>query len=125
VPVAVDEAVGGAAIAVVKDDSALEDIGVVAGVFVGWLRRLDFKKRADVGDEKLVVGAFGSASITPAGEELVDLHDGGILVPNRHSDAGGRIRNPTGRTSVMAQAYCHAPAYRPLRRPKGTLRQAA
>ena len=36
-PVAVDEAVAGAAVAVVKDDAALEDVGVVAGVFVGRL----------------------------------------------------------------------------------------
>ena len=92
-PVAVDEAVAGAAVAVVKDDAALEDVGVVAGVFVGRLWWLDFKQGAEVGDEKLVVGALGAAGIAPAGEEGVDLHDGGILRPNRHSGAG---RNPEG-----------------------------
>ena len=45
-PVAVDEAVAGAAVTVMEDDTALEDVGVVAGVFTGWLRRLDFKERA-------------------------------------------------------------------------------
>ena len=35
--VAVDEAVAGAAVAVVKDDAALEDVGIVAGIFVGGL----------------------------------------------------------------------------------------
>ena len=35
--VAVDETVAGAAVAMMKDDAALEDVGVVAGIFVGGL----------------------------------------------------------------------------------------
>jgi hypothetical protein len=78
-PVAVDEAVAGAAVAVVENDAALEDVGVVAGVLAGRLWRLDFEQGAEVGDEKLVVGALGTAGVAPAGEEGVDVHDVGIV----------------------------------------------
>ena len=60
----------------VKDDAALEDVGVIAGVFVGRLGLVDFQQRAEVGDEELVIGALGAAGVAPAGEEGVDLHDG-------------------------------------------------
>jgi hypothetical protein len=77
--VAVDEAVAGAAVAVVKDDAALEDVGIVAGVFVGRLGWGDFQEGAEIGDEELVIGPLGAADVAPAGEEGVDVHDGGIL----------------------------------------------
>lgn len=91
-PIAVDEAVADAAVAVVKDDAALEDVGVVAGVFVGRLGLGDAEQVAEVGDEELVVGALGAADVAPAGQKGVDVHDG-ILGPNRRSGAG---RNPGG-----------------------------
>ena len=78
--VAVDEAVAGAAVAVMKDDAALEDVGVVAGVFVGGLGWGDFQQGAEVGDEELVIGALGAAGRPPAGEEGVDLHDGTLTL---------------------------------------------
>jgi hypothetical protein len=97
--VAVDEAVAGAAVAVVEDDAALEDVALwlcragltfapltladaeaalsrVSSTAGGWG---DFQQGAEVGDEELVVGALGAASRPPAGEEGVDLHDAGIL----------------------------------------------
>lgn len=73
--VAVDEAVAGAAVAVMEDDTALEDVGIVAGVFVGGLGRVDFQQGAEVGDEELAIGALGAAGSPPAGKEGVDLHD--------------------------------------------------
>jgi len=73
--VAVDETVAGATVAVVKDDAALEDVRIVASVFVGRLGFVDFQQVAEVGDEELVIGTFGAAGMAPAAEELVDLHD--------------------------------------------------
>jgi len=81
--VAVDEAVAGAAVTVMEDDAALEDVGVVARFLVRWLGSVDFQKIAEVGDEELVVGALGAAGMAPAGQELVDLHDEGILPASR------------------------------------------
>ncbi len=86
--VAVDEAVAGAAVAVVKDDAALENVGIVAGVFVGGLGFVDFQQLAEIGDEKLIVGALGAVGVAPAGQEGVDVHDDGILVPKGHQGAG-------------------------------------
>ena len=50
-----------------EDNPALEDVSVVAGIFAGWLGFFHRQQLAQVGDEKLVIGALGAAGLTPAG----------------------------------------------------------
>jgi len=122
-PVAVDEAVAGAAVAVVKNDAALEDVGVVAGVFVGRLGFVDFHQLAEIGDEKPVVGALGAAGIAPAGEEGVDLHDGGILARRLRSTAkNGRFSRQYSPMTLSSAGLILARS-RTLRVPTGLRRR--
>jgi hypothetical protein len=70
--VAVDEAVAGAAVAVVKDNAALEDVGVVAGVFAaGWGGATSRRRR--VGDEKLVIGTLGAATLRQRARKVASI----------------------------------------------------
>jgi hypothetical protein len=73
-PVAVDEAVAGAAVAVAEDDAALEDVGVVAGVVARRVGLGQIEQLAEVGNEDLVIGALGAVGALPAGDELLGGH---------------------------------------------------
>jgi hypothetical protein len=68
-PVAVDDAVAGAAVTVGEDDAALEHVAVVAGVVACGVGQGHAEQGAKFGDEELVVGAFAAAAALPAGEE--------------------------------------------------------
>ena len=62
-----------------EDDAALENVGVVACV---GLRRVGLRQGqqlAEFGNEKLVVGAFGTARRLPAGNEGVDGIFAGVI----------------------------------------------
>ena len=50
-PVAVDETVAAAAVAVFESDAALEDVGVIAGVVLRRVGLGQFEQGAEVGDE--------------------------------------------------------------------------
>jgi hypothetical protein len=59
--VEVDSAVRLGAVRVVKDDPALEDVGVLVVVWYGRVRARDFEDAREFVEEGDVVGAFGSA----------------------------------------------------------------
>ena len=77
-PVEVDAAGTGGAIAVVESHGAFEDIGIGGIVRQGRVRPRHAQHIAQLGKEKLIVGAFGRARFLPAGDE-----SGGV---------GGRVR---------------------------------
>jgi hypothetical protein len=71
--VEVDEAGGGLAVAVVEEDGAFEDVGVVAVVGAGGVGPLDAQEGAEFGEEELVIGPLRGAGGAPACEEVGDV----------------------------------------------------
>jgi hypothetical protein len=85
-PVAVDEAVGFAAVAVAEAHAALEDVGVVARVVARRVGPRQAEQLGELADEELVVGALRAAGGLPAGNEALDAfvcHGHGGVYRNR------------------------------------------
>ena len=82
-PVAVDEAVAGAAVAVAEDDAALEDVGVVAGVLTRRVGRRFAEQFGQLADEALGIGEFGTAGVLPAGDEGFGGHGDPFVIEKR------------------------------------------
>ena len=55
-----------------KSDPPLEDVGVVARVVARRIGRRYTQQLAEVGDEELVIGQFGSVGILPAADEGIE-----------------------------------------------------
>ena len=60
------------AVAVVEDDAALEDVGVVRVVRPGGIGPRHVQDVAQLGEEELVVGALGGRRAQPAVDESLD-----------------------------------------------------
>ena len=75
--VTVNEAVRFAAVAMRKTHAALEHVGVVAGVLRGRIGFVYPKQLAQLGNEELIVGAFGAGRLAPFGNEGGGGYGGG------------------------------------------------
>jgi len=76
--VEVDAAGGGAAVGVVERHGALEDVGVGLGVGAGGIGARHLQHVAQLGEEELVVGAFGSLRAGPTLDKGVEGRGNGL-----------------------------------------------
>jgi hypothetical protein len=85
---------------VTEGDAALEDIGVVRRVGLRRFGLGQVEQVAQLGDEKLVVGALRSAGGLPAGDEVFDgVGDGGHRAG--HKVTGG---NASARFTLLTKS---------------------
>jgi len=66
--VEIDVAGGDATIGVAERDGALENVGVARAVGAGGVGAGDYEQVAELGEKKILVGAFGTLGAVPAGE---------------------------------------------------------